>query len=95
MKITTAQAAALINQSNGSFFNVTFVKRTTGELRTLTGRTGVAKYANGTGLGYDRIVHALIGVWCAGEAGGKDAYRSIPVEGITALKISGQSYTVE
>lgn len=96
MNTTQQHIADLISQTNGAFFNVTFTKRTTGEQRTITGRTGVHKYTNGVGLKYDRSEKALIGVWVSNEGKiGADAYRSIPIEGIVAAVIGGQQYTVE
>jgi hypothetical protein len=89
------QLAELINKTNGAFFNVTFVKRTTGEERTMTCRTGVHKYTNGVGLKYDRKQHDLIGVWVSNEGkSGADAYRSISIDGLVSAKINGELYVV-
>ena len=96
LKITQQQAIELIAQTNGSFFNVSFIKRTTGELRNMTCRTGVMKYVSGVGMKYNREEHNLLGVWVSNEGlAGKEAYRSISIEGITTLKIKGIQYDVE
>lgn len=93
---TSASALAeLIRNSNGSFITVTFVKRTTGEERTMTCRTGVHAYTKGVGLKYDRNEKDLIGVWVVNEnKAGAEAYRSISVEGLRSAKIKGELYAV-
>ncbi len=75
-----------------------FVKRTTGELRTMTCRGGVHKYTTGEGLKFVPGQKNLIGVWEANNAEGateKDAYRFISIEGIKTLKAAGQEYEVK
>lgn len=43
---TSRKLASLIEQSNGKFFNVTFVKKD-GSIRTMNARLGVEKYLKG------------------------------------------------
>ena len=50
MKISRDKAIDLIRGSNGKIFNVTFIKRTTGEVRKMNARLGVSKYVTGEGL---------------------------------------------
>lgn len=94
-QITVQDAIALIQMTNGSFFSVTFEKRTTGELRSMTCRTGVQAYANGRGMNYDLAEKGLCGVWVANEGKtGAEAYRSFGFETIRSLRVGGQSYVV-
>lgn len=91
-------AEKLIKASGGTFFRVDFIKRTDGSLRRMLCRTGVKPDNPGSGRRYRPSDHALVSVWDCGVAslgGGKDsAYRQIPVDGITALRIRGTTYRV-
>lgn len=49
--------------TNGKIFTVVFIKRTTGEVRTMTCRLGVHKYVKGIGLAYDPRAYNLLGVY--------------------------------
>ena len=98
--ITRQEAVDLISKQKdaGVFFNVTFIKRTTGELRNMTCRGGVHKYTTGEGLKFEPGQKQLIGVWEANNAEGdkgKDAYRFISIEGIQTLTCGGKSYSVK
>lgn len=73
-----------IIKSNGKFFSVVFVKRTTGEIRQMTARLGVKSYLKGGVLSYDA---KSLGLITAFDVAKKD-YRSIPIENI--LKFNGQ-----
>lgn len=90
-KTTSAEAAKLILDSNGAFITVEFIKRTTGELRTMNCRTGVKKHLKGGVLGYDREEHKLIGVYDMVSGG----YRSIPIENIRKVTAGGKTVEVE
>jgi hypothetical protein len=50
--ITAKEAADLLSDTKGRIFSVTFVKRTTGETRTMVARTGVAKHLKGGDAAY-------------------------------------------
>jgi len=62
--ITQEQAAARIRQSRGRLFGVTFVKRSDGSLRNLTGRRGVTAGVKGGGSGskFNAAAHNLLTV---------------------------------
>lgn len=94
--ITHAQAFEMMSNST-QFFTVTFIKRTTGESRTMNCRIGVQKYTNGVGMKYDPIAKNLLPVWERKYDGreGKECYRSVPMEGVTSLTINNEQYTVE
>lgn len=75
---------------HGEFFAVTFVKRTTGEMRTMQCRQGVKKHLAGGPAAYNPHEHNLLFVFDMT----KMAYKSIPVEGILQIAIGGKSYEV-
>lgn len=83
----------------GRFFSVVFVKRTTGELRTMICRTGVTKYLVGGELNYDPEEKGLIIVWSPdskGKHGPKDVgYRAVPYMRITQITAGGTVYNFE
>ena len=90
MQITKQQAAGLITRNRGKFFTVTFTKRTTGERRVLNGKQGVTKHLKGGPAAYSFSEKKLLPVFdCQIQA-----YRSIPVEGISELKICGKVFSV-
>ena len=88
--ITRAEAVDLIRSSGGKFFDVTFTKRSTGEVRQMNARLGVEKYLHGGLPAYDREAHGLICVWDSQKKG----YRSIATESIVRLAIDGQVHIV-
>lgn len=70
---------------NGHFFSVKFIKRTTGEVRLLLGRTGV-KFALGGESRFKDEDYDLVTVWDVQKQG----YRKIPVDSIIEIKASGK-----
>ena len=90
MQITKQQAAGLITRNRGKFFTVTFTKRTTGEQRVLNGKQGVTKHLKGGPAAYSFSEKRLLPVFDTT----KSEYRSIPVEGISELKICGKVFSV-
>ncbi len=73
------------------FFTVTFVKRSDGSIRKMNCRKGVSKGVTGEGRKYDPKSHGLVGVR---DVQAK-AFRMIPLEGITAINITGRKYIVK
>jgi len=96
-KISRQQAVNIIvaQKSEGNFFGVEFVKRTTGELRKMVCRGGVQKHLKGGTLQYDPKAKNLIGVWDSTVEDNTKAYRMIAVEGIKTLNAGGENYQVE
>ena len=108
INITIGDAVALIEgtRSKGTAFGVTFIKRTTGEVREMNARLGVSKGVTGVGMAYDPTKKNLIG--CADmqkiienrKAGMeeieavKKAYRMISADAITHLSVGGSKYTI-
>ena len=76
---------------DGRVFGVSFVKRTTGELRTMTARLGVKKFLRGGKLSYSPADKQLLTVFDMAAKG----YRAIPLDGVTKITLSGKPYTLE
>ena len=89
--IKRAEAAEMIRKSNGAIFGVDFIKRTTGELRKMTARLGVKRHLKGGVAAYDAAAKDLIFVYDITAEG----YRTIALDAITSLRISGEKYEVE
>lgn len=84
------EALAFIRNSSGRIFAVEFVKRSDGTLRMMNCRTGVSKGVKGVGS-YDAEEHNLIRVFDMH----RNAFRTIPVEGIRRIKIDGEWRDIE
>ncbi len=91
MKISRKQAVDLIKGSKGKVFGVQFIKRSTGEVRNMSARTGVTKYVTGEGLKFSPSKKNLIAVFDMNKQG----YRMINLEGLTSLRINGNVMEVE
>lgn len=83
--MTIEQVEEFIKNTDGKIFSIKFVKRTTGEVRAMTCRTGVKKHLKGGEPTYDAKAHNLIVVFDMQKQG----YRSIPKEGITEIRVAG------
>jgi hypothetical protein len=73
---------------DGKIFSVTFVKRTTGEIRQMVCRLGVKKHLKGGEKAFDDAEHRLLTVF---DVVKKD-YRSIACESITDIRLAGEEY---
>jgi len=85
----------IIKSTEDRFFRCGMVKRTTGEDRFGTFRTGVVKYVKGVGLSYNPKEHDLKGVYEVQNAEGDregDAYRMINLRGVFYIKADGVEY---
>jgi hypothetical protein len=92
MTITRAEAAKLIRDYDSSkIFSVTFIKRTDGTVRTLTGRKGVSKGVTGVGMAFDPLDKGLVCVFDMI----KDAHRMINLETIISIKLEKIEYQVK
>lgn len=92
MIISKAEAASLlVEYSKDKILSVTFIKRTTGQLRTLTGRKGVTKGITGQGLSFDPQSKGLLVLFDIT----KDQFRMVNLETICRIKMDGQVYQVE
>lgn len=89
--VSKHQAIRLIQQSNGRVFRVTFVKRTTGEVRDLVGRLGVTKGVTGEGLKFNPADKALMTVYDFN----KKAFRMINLEQIKEVQFKKRLFKVK
>ncbi len=106
--ITLATAWNLIEgtRPQGTIFNVSFIKRTTGEERTMRARLGVKRGVTGVGMAYNPKSKNLIACYDVQKAqemkalglddvaASKKSYRMIDANTLTKLAFCGQSYTV-
>lgn len=90
--MTRTEALNRIHSSNGRIFGVRFIKRTTGEVRTMQARLGVVHVKGdlGSGPAYDAASHGLLRVWSMADGG----YRSVGTESILAVSVNGEWETV-
>lgn len=78
---------------------VTFTKRTTGEVRVLTGRLGVSQYVTGEGLRFvpsDKNLFTIFDMALAAKLPKerrKEAYRCIPMDTVINIKAQGITYS--
>lgn len=84
--MTRNEAVAHILGSGNQIFSVEFQKRTTGELRQMTGRLGVKKHLKGGPPAYNFTDKGLISCFDMTNQG----YRCIPVEALVRVKVNGE-----
>lgn len=72
----------------GKFFTITFLKRKTGELRTINCRINADNKLKGGELPYVPMNKDLMVVWDIPNKG----FRQIPIEGIQTLSMDGKKY---
>jgi len=75
---------------NGQIFQVTFIKRTTGERRRMVCRLGVRAHLKGGALNYDPSALNLLPVFDMQA----QEYRSIPLDAVQSARIAGITYEV-
>lgn len=63
-----------------------FIKRSTGEVRTMSARIGVVKNIVGTGKSFSDEEKQLVTVWDMNASG----YRSVPCENVLEVKANGE-----
>lgn len=81
----------LIKESNGKDLTISFIKRSTREIRVMSCKVGVvADELTGNGPKYSYDYHKLISVY---DTQAKQ-YKSLPVEGIISVMIDGKEYKV-
>ena len=89
--------ASIIRSQNGKVVSVKFIKRTTGEVRTMQCKLGVKKHLTGGVLKYDPKDYQLLTVYSMDVAAvdPKKAYRSIPLDAVLEVTASGVVYNFE
>jgi len=88
--IDRGTAIKMIKDSEGRIFGVSFIKRTTGELRHMSARRGVRKGVNGQGLKYDPESKQLITVYDMN----KEGHRMLNTETLYRLSLQGTNYNI-
>lgn len=88
-KITQEHAVALIKQTNGEIFSVTFFKKD-GSERDMVCKLGVTKHLKGGEQAYDPSEYDLLCVFDMQKSG----YRSIPLNTLRRVKVGGVDYQV-
>ena len=109
MKLINAETATNLLESTraqGSIFSVTFVKRTTGDVRTMNARLGVKKGVTGVGMAYNPKSKNLMACYDVQKAqemkaqgmdeveAAKKSYRMISADALISLTVAGQAYSV-
>jgi|TARA_Y100000310_G_scaffold219501_1_gene220900 hypothetical protein len=89
MTITTTEAVQKMTDTNGKVFGVTFIKRSTGEIRNGSYRTGVRKGVTGEGRKFDPEEKGLFGVYDM-----NNGFRFISLEGLLSITVGGVTYIV-
>lgn len=81
----------LIEQSKGKFFTVTFIKRTTGEVRVMNARLGVKKGLTGGGAVYNAAEKNLLTCYDIT----KKEYRTINLDAVLTVKVNGLTFNID
>ena len=89
-RIDKDTAIQMIKDSKGKIFGVTFIKRTTGDIRNMSARLGVSKGVTGEGLNYNPESKQLLTVYDMH----KKQYRMLNTETLSQLNIQGQLYSI-
>lgn len=84
--VNREEAEAILRAQRGRFFRATFIKRTTGELRTMVARMGVTKHLTGGQLGFNPHKKGLLPVFDVQ----KRAYRFVNLDGLVEVKVGGE-----
>lgn len=102
--ISKSEAVQILNSyKSGKIFTVTFIKRGDGKTRVMNCRKGVSKGVSGQGMKYDPQTRGLIPVYDMQIAATlkrqgiteAKAFRMISVEGVTEIKLRGNTYVVK
>lgn len=87
---------AFLRGLNGKFFTIEFIKRTTGEARTMRATTNYQKHLAGGTLKYDADAKALIPVIDLDILPtGNNPFRSIPTDAVLRIRALGNEYEVK
>lgn len=87
--------------STGVIFGVTFIKRTTGEVRKMQCRRRVSKGVKGVGLAFKPEEKDLLTVFDMNKVdprnaeGQKGAFRSIPLDALQEVRLRGKVYSFD
>lgn len=91
-------AFQILCDHHDTIVTVVFIKRTTGELRTLNGTLNCKKYVNGRGMSYNPADKNLCTIFDLAiaktlpEAQRNKAYRMVNLEMVTEIRAGGKVY---
>ena len=88
--ITTTEAVQKMIGTKGKAFGVEFIKRSTGEVRNGSYRTGVRKGVTGEGRKFDPASKDLFGVFDM-----NNGFRFIALEGLLSITICGVKFSIK
>ena len=80
-----------LRASEGKIMSVDFIKRSTGEKRTMNCRLGVKKGITGAGMKYNPLEHNLIPVFDMQKKG----FRMIALESVSEVRMDGKVFDKE
>jgi len=89
LPVSKAVAHEVLLATKGTFFSVTFLKRSDGTVRRMHCRTGVHKYSTGEGLKYNALEQGLLPVWEMNVG-----YKMIPLTNVISFRAFGADFTV-
>ena len=89
LAVSKQVATEVLRNMNGTFFSVSFIKRSDGSQRTMLCRTGVKNYITGEGLKYNPAEQGLLPVWEVNEG-----YKMIPLSNVTSFRAHGAKFVV-
>ena len=84
------QVEEILSGVGAEFFGISFVKRTTGEIRHMSARRGVVKHLRGGEPTYDFGSKNLLPVYDMVKKG----YRCIPLDAVLEIRVGGNIYVV-
>lgn len=90
MTMNRSAVHSFLEALNGKIFSVDFIKRSTGEKRTMRATTNYRKHLAGGEAAYDFSAKSLIPVWDLD----KKAFRSIPTDSVMVIRALGATITV-
>lgn len=88
--VTRKQLSNIVKNAKG-FYGVQFRKRSDGQVRMMNCLNGVKKHLTGAGAKYSAEENNLIVTYSRDSNG----YRSIPVEGLIAATVDGETYVAK
>jgi hypothetical protein len=91
IEVSLEEFVKLLYDTDGRVFQVSFIKRSTGETRNITAKFGVTDKLKGGKQPYDPAKKLLITVFDVD----KNDYRAIPAEGIISGFMDGKEYIVK
>jgi hypothetical protein len=88
--LTKEQLRYILKNSKGKIMTIVYRKKD-GSIRTINTRTGVKKNITGAGLKYNPDEHGYVILWDLS----KQAYRTVNLNTVTALKGGGKVYAIK